>query len=46
MDIVDAAEKPSIADVLSDRLCDRVRSQEIGVHENPDRQGASSSCGV
>ena len=45
MDIVYAAEKPSIADVLSDRLCDRVRSQEIEVQENPDEKGASSSRG-
>ncbi len=39
MDIVYAAEKPSIADVLSDRLCDHVRPQEIEVCENPDETG-------
>jgi len=40
MDIVYAAEKPSIADVLSDRLCDHVRPQEIEVYENPDETGS------
>lgn len=40
MDIVCAAEIPSIADVLSDRLCDRVNPQEIEVHENPDETGS------
>jgi hypothetical protein len=40
MDIVYAAEKPSIADVLSNRLRDRVRPQEIEVHENPDQTGS------
>ena len=40
MDIVYAAEKPSIADVLSDRLRDRVNPQEIEVHENPDETGS------
>lgn len=40
MDIVYAAEKPSIADVLSDRLCDRVRPQEIEVQDNPDETGS------
>ena len=40
MDIVYASEKPSIADVLSDRLCDHVRPQEIEVHENPDETGS------
>ena len=40
MDIVYAAEKPSIADVLSDRLCDRVRPQEIEVHENSEQTGS------
>jgi hypothetical protein len=40
MNIVYAAEKPSIADLLSDRLCNRVRPQEIEVHENPDETGS------
>ena len=40
MDIVYAAEKASIADVLSDRLRDRVSSREIEVRENPDETGS------
>ena len=40
MNIVYAAEKPSIADLLSDRLCTRVKPQEIEVHENPDETGS------
>jgi hypothetical protein len=40
MDIVYAAEKPSIADVLSDRLRDRVKPHEIEVCENPDETGS------
>ena len=40
MDIVYAAEKASIADVLSDRLRDRVSSREIEVSENPDETGS------
>ena len=40
MDIVYAAEKASIADVLSDRLRDRVSCREIAVHENPDETGS------
>lgn len=40
MNIVYAAEKPSIADVLSDRLRDRVTPQEIEVCENPNETGS------
>ena len=40
MDIVYAAEKSSIADVLSERLRDRIRPQEIEVRENPDEIGS------
>jgi hypothetical protein len=40
MHIVYAAEKPSIADVLSHRLCDHVTPQEIEVQENPDETGS------
>jgi hypothetical protein len=40
MDIVYAAEKSTIADVLSNRLHDRVKPQEIEVHENPDETGS------
>jgi hypothetical protein len=40
MDIVYAAEKFSIADVLSSRLRDRVTPQEIDVQENPDETGS------
>ena len=40
MDIVYAAEKPSIADVLSNRLCEQIKPQEIEVHENPNETGS------
>ena len=40
MDIVYAAEKPSLADVLSKRLSDKVEPQEIEVDENPDETGS------
>ncbi|MCZ6499286.1 MAG: hypothetical protein O6946_05515 [Gammaproteobacteria bacterium] len=40
MDIVYAAEKTSIADVLSNRLRNRVQPQDIEVHENPDETGS------
>ena len=40
MDIVYAAEKSSIADVLSRRLRDRVTPLEIDVQENPDETGS------
>lgn len=39
MNIVYAAEKPSIADVLSERLRDRVSPREIEVRENPEETG-------
>lgn len=40
MDIVIAAEKPSIAALLSDYLKHRVAPQEIKVHANPDETGS------
>ncbi len=40
MDIVYAAEKLSIAEVLSSRLRDQVTPQEIDVQENPDETGS------
>lgn len=40
MNIVYAAEKPSLADVLSARLRNRVTPQEIEVSENPDETGS------
>ena len=40
MDIVYAAEKSSIADVLSERLGDYVPSREIEVHDNPEETGS------
>jgi len=40
MDIVYAAEKSSLADVLSDRLSDQVIPREIEVHDNPDETGS------
>ena len=40
MKIVYAAEKPSIAGVLSDHLSHRVREDEIEVQDNPDETGS------
>jgi len=40
MNIVYAAEKPSIAGILSDHLNDTVRAQEIEVAANPDETGS------
>jgi hypothetical protein len=40
MDIVIAAEKPSIAGLLSKHLQYPVKPQEIRVHANPDETGS------
>ena len=40
MDIVYAAEKPSIAGVLSEHLQHRVDAREIQVSANPDETGS------
>lgn len=40
MDIVYAAEKPSIAGVLSEHLCHEVGPREIEVQANPDETGS------
>lgn len=40
MNIVYAAEKPSIAGVLSEHLRHRIRPREIEVCDNPDETGS------
>jgi len=40
MDIVYAAEKRSIADLLSHRLRQKIEPQEIDVQDNPDQTGS------
>lgn len=40
MDIVYAAEKPSIAETLSEHLSHSVSAREIEVCENPDQTGS------
>ena len=40
MDIVYAAEKPSIAEILSRRLHQKIEPQEIDVHDNPGQTGS------
>lgn len=40
MNIVYAAEKPSIAGILSEYLQLRVQEQEIEVRDNPDETGS------
>ena len=40
MNIVYAAEKPSIAGILSEHLQHKVQAQEIEVCDNPDETGS------
>lgn len=40
MNIVYAAEKPSIAGILSEHLKHQVQPQEIEVRDNPDETGS------
>ena len=40
MEIIYAAEKPAIADVLSDRLHLKIGPDEIDVQDNPEQTGS------
>ena len=40
MDIIYAAEKPSIASLFSERMRRRVQPEDISITENPDETGS------
>jgi hypothetical protein len=40
MDIIYAAEKPSIAKLFSEHMRRRVNAEEINISENPDETGS------
>lgn len=44
MNIICAAEKPSIAGLLSDHLHEPVAEQDIAVLDNPDETGSFLVC--